>query len=86
MFTQATGLTQIYAPAGFRYRGYAPLTSSQGQRLPEEGGHVHPQGVGDEQQVRVLRIPLGVLVALDRPPLHAGEVRQFLLGELCLPP
>lgn len=33
---------------------------------------MHPQGMSDEQQIRVLRIPHGVLVALDAPPLHAG--------------
>jgi len=52
----------------------------------EEVSHMHPQGVGDEQQVRELRIPLSVLIALDRPPFHTGEVRQLLLGELRLPP
>ena len=62
------------------------MTSSQGQRLPEEVGDVDVERMGDEQQVRVLRISLRVLVALDAAPLHAGEVRQLFLGELRLPP
>ena len=40
---------------------------------------MHPQGMSNEQQVGVLRIPPGILVALDRSPLHAGEVCQLLL-------
>jgi len=47
---------------------------------------MHTQGVGNEEQVAVLRIPLRVLVALDAATLHAGEVGQLLLGELRLPP
>lgn len=45
----------------------------------QEVGDVDAQSVGDEQQVRILRIPDGVLVALDRPPIDAGEVRELLL-------
>lgn len=41
---------------------------------------MYPQGVGDEQQVRELRIPLGILIALDAAPLHAGESGELLLG------
>lgn len=52
----------------------------------KEVGDVHPKCVSDQQQIRVLRIPLRVLVPLDRPSLHAGEVGQLLLGEVCLPP
>lgn len=40
---------------------------------------MHPQRMGDEQEIRVLRIPPGVLVALDGSPLHASQVRQMLL-------
>jgi hypothetical protein len=40
---------------------------------------MNPQSMGDQKQIRELRIPLGVLVSLDRPTLHAGEVRQLLL-------
>ena len=51
----------------------------------EEVGDVHPKGVCDEQQVRVLRIPLGALIPLDAATLHAGKVSQLLLGQLLLP-
>lgn len=40
---------------------------------------MHSQGVGDEQEIRESRIPPPGLVALDRPPFHAGEVGQLLL-------
>lgn len=63
----------------FRYRQYALLTAFQRQRLPEEVRDVTSQRVSDEQQIRELRVALGVLVALDRSAFHAGEVRQLLL-------
>lgn len=46
---------------------------------------MNPQSMSDEQQVRKLRIPLRVLIALDAAPLHAGPVCELLLGELRLP-
>lgn len=47
---------------------------------------MHPKGVSDQQQIRELRIALGVLIPLDAATLHAGEVCQLLLGEVRLPP
>jgi len=63
------------------------LTTSQSRALApvvrlltvEEVRYVHSQRVRNEQQIRELRIPLGVLVALDAAALHAGEVGQLLL-------
>lgn len=47
---------------------------------------MHMQRMRDQQQIRKPRIPLSILVPLDRPPLHAGEMRQLLLRELGLLP
>lgn len=63
------------------------LTTSQSLALApvvrlltvEEVRYVHSQRVRNEQQIRELRIPLGVLVALDASAFHAGEVGQLLL-------
>jgi len=40
---------------------------------------MHTERVSNQQKVRVLRVPDSTLVALDTPPLHAGEVSQLLL-------
>lgn len=58
-----------------------PLALALVVRLPtvEEVRHVHSQRMCDEQQIRELRVPLGVLVALDASAFHAGEVGQLLL-------
>lgn len=40
---------------------------------------MHPQHVSDEEQIRVPGIPPPALVALDAPPVHAGEVAEFFL-------
>ncbi len=45
----------------------------------QEVGDVHPQRVGDQQKIRELWVSLSVLIPLDGPALHAGEVRQLLL-------
>lgn len=56
-----------------RWRRLAALS------VPEEVCDVNSQSVRDEQQVRELRVPDGVLVSLDRPAFHAGEVCKLLL-------
>ena len=46
---------------------------------PKEVGDMHSQRVRNEEQVRELRVALGVLVALDAAAFHAGEVgHQYL--------
>lgn len=40
---------------------------------------MHSQRVRNEEQVRELRVALGVLVALDAAAFHAGEVGQLFL-------
>jgi hypothetical protein len=40
---------------------------------------MNPQRMRDQQQIRELRIPLGILVPLDRPPLKARKVGQGFL-------
>lgn len=52
---------------------------TRSQLAAKEVGDMHPERMCNQQEIRVLRVPLGALVALDRPPLHAGEVRQLLL-------
>lgn len=37
------------------------------------------QCMSDEEQIRVPGIPPPALVALDAPPVHAGEVAKFFL-------
>lgn len=40
---------------------------------------MHLQRVGEQQQVRELRIPPSILIPLNRPPLQAGQMGQRLL-------
>ena len=47
--------------------------------LDEEVGHVDPQRLSDEQQVRIRGITARVLVPLNAPAVHACEIAKLLL-------